>query len=110
MGQQSFSNGHPACLSDVFNGRTMAKVGQCGTILRKGRLRLITETHKRFLASLSLTTKKHISDFRWGHRPGIGISRIFSEGAVAATVPAKVRNWQEDFARIRYGSALVPVT
>jgi hypothetical protein len=87
----------------------MAETGQCFPILRKCGFGSITQTHQRLFASLLMSTVEDIFDFCGGHGPGIGIPRIFSECAIAATIAAEIRYRKKNLSRIRDGAAFEPI-
>src|SRR6516225_10235462 len=56
-----------------------------------------------------MAATEDIVNFAGRHGPGIGITWVFSERAIAATIAAKICYGQKDFARVGNSAAFEPI-
>src|SRR5215471_13961222 len=93
-------NCHFASSRDVFCGCPMAELGEGIAVVWESGFGPVSKTHQGLFASLSTASYKNAFDFRRRHRPGVRVIRIFSEGAVPASVPTKIGNREENLSGI----------
>ena len=85
----------------VFNGRAEPALLQPLAIFRITQLRFIAQTEQRFLAAGLLPRARDGQHLIGSHGVRLAVARFARERAVSAAIPAEVRQWYKDLARIR---------